>query len=177
MPELWDLYNSLGEPLSEICERGYPLPDGKYHLVADVLPVNRDGRILITKRHPKKTYGGMWETTGGAVLSGEIALEGAARELYEETGLRAQPEELEYRGEIVRQGKHGGNTIHKFYLYRGAFSEADVRLQEGETVDYRLCTPAEIKAMTEAGEFIPHVYERNRAMYPDEMAENKGESK
>lgn len=176
MPELWDLYNSHGEPLSETHERGTPLPDGKYHLVSNILPVNAKGQILITKRHPNKNFGGMWETTGGAVISGETALDGAVRELYEETGLSALPEELEYRGEIVRRGKFGGNTIHKFYLYRGEFTENDVRLQEGETTAFRLCTPAEIEAMTQRGEFIAHVYERNKAMYPEIMA-NKGESK
>ncbi|MCI7768366.1 MAG: NUDIX domain-containing protein [Oscillospiraceae bacterium] len=175
MAELWDLYNALGEPLSETHERGKPLPDGKYHLVANILPVNTKGQILITRRHPGKNFGGMWETTGGAVISGETALEGAVRELYEETGLSAEPCELEYRGEIVRKGKYGGNTIHKFYLYRGEFTEEDVRLQEGETVDFRLCTPDEIESMTKSGEFIAHVYERNRAMYPDET--KKGESK
>ena len=174
MPELWDLYNALGEPLCETHERGKPLPEGKYHLVANILPVNRDGRILITRRHPEKNFGGMWETTGGAVTAGETALRGAVRELFEETGLSALPEELLYRGEIIRAGKHGGNTIHKFYLYRGDFSERDIRLQEGETVDFRLCTPSEIKAMTDRGEFIAHVYERNRAMYPD-VTEIKGE--
>lgn len=170
MSELWDLYDKNGNSLNEICERGYPLPEGKFHLVANILPVNRDGKILITRRHPEKTLGGMWETTGGAVLSGETALDGAVRELSEETGLSALPSGLEYRGEIVRRGKSGGNTIHVFFLFKGDFSEKDIRLQEGETTDFKIVCPDEIKAMTETGEFIPHVYERNLAIYPDIMA-------
>lgn len=102
----------------------------------------------------------------GAVISGETPLEAAVRELYEETGLSAAPESLEYRGEIVRRGRFGGNAIHLFYLFRGDFSEKDIRLQEGETCDFKICTPAEIKSMTDSGEFISHVYDRNRAMYP-----------
>lgn len=172
MPEYFDLYNERREPLGEIHERGKPLPDGKFHIVANVLSVNPEGKILITKRSPEKNFGGMWETTGGAVKSGETPLEAAVRELYEETGLYAEPNELEYRGEIVRRGKYGGNAIHLFYLFRGDFSEKDIRLQEGETCDFRLCTPAEIKAMTDSGEFISHVYDRNRAMYPRETEIN-----
>ncbi len=173
MPELWDLYNEVGEPLYETHERGKPLPDGKYHIVADILSVNREGRILITRRSPQKHFGGMWETTGGSVISGETALEGAVRELYEETGLSAAPCELEYCGEIVRRGNHGGNAIHKFYLYRGDFSEKDIRLQQGETDDFKLIYPDEMKTMTDSGEFVAHVYERNAVMYPHVM--QKGE--
>lgn len=88
------------------------------------------------------------------MISGETPLAAAVRELYEETGLSADPESLEYRGEIVRGGKFGGNAIHLFYLFRGDFSEKNIRLQEGETCDFRLSTPTEIKAMTDSGEFI-----------------------
>lgn len=65
MPEYFDLYNEHREPLGETHERGKPLPDGKFHIVANVLPINLEGKILITKRSPEKNFGGMWETTGG----------------------------------------------------------------------------------------------------------------
>ena len=42
----------------------------------------------------KPVYPNCWENTGGAVLAGETSLEGALRELREETGLAAQPEAL-----------------------------------------------------------------------------------
>ncbi|MBQ8569530.1 MAG: NUDIX hydrolase [Oscillospiraceae bacterium] len=169
MAEYWDLYDINGNPLNELHERGKPVPDGKYHLVADILSVNDEGKILITQRHPEKHYGGSWENTGGSVLAGEAPLDAAVRELAEETGLKAAPEQLEYCGEIVRSGKWGGNAIHKYYLYRGSFSEKDIVLQENETVDFKLVTPSEITAMTENGEFIDFIYYRIRAMYPDIM--------
>lgn len=56
MPEYFDLYNERREPLGEIHERGKPLPDGKFHIVANILPVNLDGKILITKRSPEKKF-------------------------------------------------------------------------------------------------------------------------
>lgn len=167
MAELWDLYNDKKEPLNELHERGKTIPDGKYHLVTDIMSVNFDGRVLLTKRHPDKHYGGLWEITGGSVQSGESPLEAAVRELKEETGLSAAPYELEYCGEIVRRGNSGGNTIHIFYLHKGDFTATDITLQENETVDFRLCTPLEIKEMFESRELIDFVYYRISAMYPD----------
>ncbi|MGN1089325.1 MAG: NUDIX domain-containing protein [Huintestinicola sp.] len=173
MSEFWDLYNEKREPLNERHKRGEPLPDGKYHLVADILSVNSEGKILITKRHSDKNYGGMWEITGGSVVSGEEPLEAAVRELYEETGLKTEPYKLSYRGEIVRPGNWGGNAIHIFYLYKGDFTEANIFLQPDETVDFRLCTPQEIYDMTLNGEFIDFVYERIKAVYPDIMVHKR----
>ena len=74
---------------------------GEFHVVVNVLSVDRQGNILITKRHPKKPFGGKWEVTGGSVLAGETSLHGAVRELEEETGLHAAESELDYRGTIV----------------------------------------------------------------------------
>lgn len=169
MAELWDLYNAAGERLNELHERGTPLPYGKFHIVVNILSVNVKGKILITKRHPDKHYGGLWEITGGSAVAGEKPAEAAVRELYEETGIKAEPHELEYRGEIIRYGNYGGNAIHKFYLYRGSFGAENIGLQEGETVAFRLCTPAEIYDMTLRGEFINFEYHRIKAMYPDIM--------
>lgn len=168
MPEIWDLYNENREPLGETHERGKPIGNGKFHIVVDILSVNTEGKILITRRSPEKTFGGMWEITAGSAVSGETPPIAAARELFEETGLSADPSELEYRGEIVRRGSHGGSAIHVFFLYKGDFSEKDIRLQQGETTDFKIITPAEIKAMTDSGEFLDFCYDQIRAMFPNE---------
>lgn len=168
MPEMWDLYNENREPIGETHERGKPIDKDKFHIVVDILSVNAEGKILITRRSPEKTFGGMWEITGGSAVSGETPRIAAARELFEETGLSADPSELEYRGEIVRRGSHGGNAIHVFFLHKGDFSEKDIRLQQGETTDFKILTPAEIKAMTDRGEFLDFSYDRMRAMFPKE---------
>ena len=166
MAELWDVYDRYGNKLEGFHERGKPLAEGKYHLVVQILSVNNDGRILISKRHPDKKFGGMWEITGGSAVMGETGAEAAARELLEETGLEAMPSELEYYGSLIGSGE-GRNTIYKFYLYNGDFGMRQLKPQEGETVGFRLCTPDEIKEMTDKGEFLDFVYYRIKAMFSE----------
>lgn len=164
MPELWDIYDRNRIALEKTHVRGEKLPEGEFHIVVDIMSVNKDGKILITKRHPDKPFGGKWEISGGSVISGETSLQGAVRELSEETGLTAREDELAYCGTIVRTPS---GCLHDFYLYKGDFSEEDIVLQEGETVDVRIVTPDELYRMTMDGEFLDFVYDRIKAVYSD----------
>lgn len=166
MPEYWDLYDRQLRPLGKKYERddSKQMPKGEFHIVVDILSKNSEGRFLITKRHPDKPYGGMWEISGGSVLAGEKPLDGAVRELSEETGLKADPGELRYMGRIIREAS---GCIHDFYLYEGDFDEGDITLQEGETVDFKLVTPQQMEQMSQSGEFLDFVFNRIRAVYAD----------
>lgn len=168
MPEYWDVYDINRKPLGKLHDRAKydtdPLLEGEFHIVVNILAVNKDGKILTTKRHPDKTFGGYWEISGGSVLAGETSLNGAVRELSEETGLKADPDELMFMGTIIRRGS---NCIHDFYLYQGDFDERDITLQEGETVDFKLLTPDELYQMAKSGEFLDFVYDRINAMFSD----------
>lgn len=166
MSEFWDLYDRNLNPLGKTLERiGDTVPEkGEFHIVVNILSINKDGKILITKRHPDKTYGNMWEISGGSVLAGETAIDGAVRELYEETGLKAKPSELIYMGQIIRD--HSG-CIHNFYIYNGNFCDDDIVLQDGETVDFKLVTPKELEQMNNEGFFLGYLFNRMRAVYAD----------
>ena len=56
--ELWDLYDKDGKRTGEVWERCHgnymDIPEGRYHLVSDILVQHRDGTYLLTKRHPGK---------------------------------------------------------------------------------------------------------------------------
>lgn len=60
----------------------------EHHVAAGV--VFRNGRVLITRRHPSGLLGGLWEFPGGGVNPGETAEEACIREIKEETGISVE---------------------------------------------------------------------------------------
>jgi len=54
-----------------------------------------EARVLLLRRRPER--GGFWQIVTGRIEPGEQPREGAARELFEETGLRTDVVDLEYR--------------------------------------------------------------------------------
>ena len=126
--ELWDAYDREGSPLGFDLVRGEPVPAGVWHLVAEIYPVTRDGRVLVTKRHPDKSWGGQWEYTGGAVRKGETPLEGARRELREETGL-----DVPDLRPVYVEPRRGADYRNIYHCFLAVFDPAEqtIRLQEG----------------------------------------------
>ena len=61
----------------------------KADLVSGILPVRRDGRLLLLLRPA-----GTWEPPAGRLQPGESFEEGAIRELYEETGMLVCPQRI-----------------------------------------------------------------------------------
>jgi len=58
--------------------------------VAACIVRDGSGRVLMSRRRPDQMSGGYWEIPGGKIEPGETMPEAAARELLEETGLRAE---------------------------------------------------------------------------------------
>ena len=96
MTELLDLYDETGTRILGTVLRGNPVPAGTNLMLTAVMTLRSDGRFLMTRRAYPKKYAGRWEITGGCLQSGERAVEGAVRELFEETGIRASEEEFEF---------------------------------------------------------------------------------
>ena len=91
--ELWDLYDKCRNKLGRTHVRGEKLPEGGYHLCVHVWLRNSEGLYLMSRRSPDRySYPLKWECPGGSVTAGEDSLEGAMREVYEEVGVRLDPE-------------------------------------------------------------------------------------
>jgi 8-oxo-dGTP pyrophosphatase MutT (NUDIX family) len=122
---------------------------------ARVLLVDRDERLLLLRggdpAQPGLRY---WFTPGGGLDPGESPAQGAARELFEETGLRVDPAEL---GEPVWHQVTEFTYDHRwyrqdqeFYLLRVPQWQVDTAGFAADAIDeYRWWTVDEIAGSTE----------------------------
>ena len=148
--EIFDAYDENGNKLNQDIIRGQHKA-GLYHIVVEILTINRHHQVLSTKRHSRKSYPLYWEITGGSILKGETDIEGAIRELYEETGICVQKLIPIY------------NDIYYDAIFRGFIAIVDeplVKLQEDETIDYKWIEASAWIEFIQQNEFIPHTKKR-----------------
>jgi len=166
--EIWDLYDEHGNKTGETWERARAkeIPEGRFHIVCDILIRHQDGDFLLTFRDPRKDiYPGCWEASaGGSALAGETPEEAARREMLEETGLEAEKLEL-----ISVTTRPRSRSV--VYAYLGAVDgpKDAVRLQEGETADYRWVKPEQFIDMIREEPILKVQYERYKP-YLDRQA-------
>ena len=157
--ELWDVYDAAGRPTGGTRRRGEALEEGEYHLCVHVWIRDEQGRYLLTKRAPGEYMAGRWEAPGGSALTGEDSLAAALREVKEETGLSLDPG----KGEVLF--RFSGDHFHcDVWRFTQAVELSEVRLLPGETVDARLASADEIRALERADRmfsfnYLPRVLE------------------
>ena len=152
MAELFDMYDVNRNPLGHTHPRGVPIKEGEYHIVVQVCVLDARGRLLLTRRHPQKILGDMWEVTAGSALAGEDSLSGAVRELSEETGLTVEKEKLH-----PLFTRTGGDYFLDCYIVR---LDADgdclaLTMQEGETTEYIWADEKTQEQMEKEGLLVP----------------------
>lgn len=149
--EIWDGYNEDRTYAGVDIVRGEKFPKGLYHAVAEVIVRHTDGSFLVMRRDLfKDSCPGEWEIgAGGSVLKGESFYEGAVRELFEETGIRA--EKLEKLYEVSKVHENGVGAHYTGYLCVTDTDKNAVILQPGETIGFKWASPEEIAG----GAYIP----------------------
>ena len=160
--EKWDLYDESGRKTGQTWERRYAkeIPEGRYHIVCDVLIRHRDGDLLLMRRDPNKDiYPGCLEAgAGGSALAGETPEEAAKREMLEETGLTA--DDLVPLGTELRPESH--SVLHT-YLAVVDGPKDRVRLQPGETAGWRWADPDTFLSLIPEEPLLKIQYRRYKA--------------
>ena len=147
--EYWDVYDAKRRPTGRTHRRGDPMPPGDYHLVVHVW-IRSGEKYFITQRAPEKEVAPLiWEVTGGSALAGEDSLAAALREVKEETGITLRPENGVVFESIRREGKYA--DFADVWLFRQEVSLEEFVPQPGETIDARLASPEELRAMVHEG--------------------------
>ena len=155
--EYWDIYDSDKKKTGRKMKRNdWILKDGEYHLTVLGVIMRPDGKFLITQRVMTKAWApGWWEVSGGAAQAGEESEEAVKREILEETGLDVSGAKGGYVFTYKRENPgEGDNYFVDIYRYEMDFDESDLKLQEAETLGYRIASPEEIKALGDEGIFL-----------------------
>ena len=123
-----DIYDANRQLTGRIHRRGTSWKPGEYGLVVCVWVYDGKGNLLMTRRAKGKSFAGTWENSGGAAKAGETSRQAIARELFEETGIRAAQEEFE-----LIDSDLDNHTIYDFYCLQRQTPVEEIVLLPGET--------------------------------------------
>lgn len=137
-----DVYDKDRNLTGRTHRRGTPWKKGEYGLVVCVWVHDGHGKLLLTRRAPEKSFAGTWENSGGAAKAGESSLEAIVRELFEETGIQAAPEEFELLG-----SDRDKNCHYDFYSLRRNTPLEQIKLLPGETDGAKWVSFAQVHEM------------------------------
>ena len=159
--EFNDVYDKYRNPTGKLHCRGTRWKFGEFGLVVCVWVYDGKGNLLLTRRAPGKSFAGTWENSGGAVKVGENSRSAIARELFEETGIRAKPEAFEFLN-CTRDR----NCFYDHYCLKWQGKAEDVILLPGETDGVQWVTFAQMHRMIAFGEVCQII---GRQFYEEEQ--------
>ena len=160
--ELNDIYDKDRNLTGRLHRRGTPWGPGEYGLVVCVWVYDGRGHLLLTRRAKGKSFAGTWENSGGAAKAGETSRQAIARELFEETGIRAEEEEFELLDTDVDK-----NNFYDFYALKRPISLKNIVLLPGETDGVQWASYGKIHWMIRTGricKIIGHQFYRQEKM-------------
>ncbi len=137
--EYSDIYDADRRLTGRLHRRGTRWKRGEYGLIVCVWVYDGKGKLLLTRRAPEKSFPGTWENSGGAAQAGETSRQAIVRELFEETGIRAEEADFE-----LLETRRDRDSFFDFYCLKNSTPLCDIVLQKGETTGVRWATFAEV---------------------------------
>lgn len=158
-----DVCDENGRPTGAVVERGAAHRDGVLHRTAHVWVMREIGgqvEVLLQKRSSEtESFPGMYDvSSAGHIPAGTEPLPSALRELREELGIEAKPEELAYAGsvrcryeEVFRGKPFRDNVIRHAFVYREPVDADALTLQKSEVEEVRWFPLEEVAGEIRAG--------------------------
>ena len=163
-----DIYDIHRRPTGRVHKRGTPWAQGDFGFVVCVWVYDGEGRVLLTRRAPQKSFPGTWENSGGAVKAGETSRQAVARELREETGIEAAEEEFQ----LLETGREG-NIHYDYYCLHRETPLSKIVLLPGETDGVQWATFQQVHEMIEKKKICRIIARQFRRQEPMLQARSK----
>ena len=122
----------------------------EFHSWANIVALTKKGEVVLVKQYRHGVCETLLEFPGGVVEEGEDPIDGAKRELLEETGYSAT--KLIQIGQIYPNPAFQTNTLHCF-LALDAEKVSEQHLDAGEDIEVHLVPLDELVEMAKQGEF------------------------
>ena len=155
--EFNDVYDKHRNLTGKLHRRGTRWSFGEYGLVVCVWVHDGKGNLLMTRRAPQKSFAHTWENSGGAARAGETSRQAIKRELFEETGIRAEESDFEFLSTT-----RDNHFFYDHYCLKADVGVEEIVLQPGETDAVKWVSFAQVHEMVKtkkicsiiAGQFL-----------------------
>lgn len=154
--EYVDIYDRNKKPIGIKKRRNIDsYEDGEYIIGVQLIIINGNNEILITKRsHTKKILPGKWECNGGAIDAGETPIEGLEREMLEELGIVLDKTKIIYYKTVIKDEKH---NIKEIYLYKDDIDINSLSFSDNEVSAAKYVSIDEYMDMFNRGDIVYNV--------------------
>ncbi len=143
--EILDIYDENRKLTGKTVNRNQGkilLQKGEYVIQVKCWILNDKNEILLTQRRKDKYNGGMWEPTGGLVITGETSIQAIQRELYEEIGIKASDKDIE-----ILKSFRDEHFFRDIYIIRSNISLNDLSFIDKEVINAKYVTISEFEQM------------------------------
>jgi len=148
----------------EVREQRVRLANGheieRFHLIhgphwAGVLCLTRDRHVVLVRQYRHGLGGPSLELPAGVLETGEAPIDGARRELREESGFEA--ESIEPLISVVPEPARNSTRAH-FFFARGAVRVSELALDHGEELELLLVPVTELLELIDHGQIVHAVH-------------------
>ncbi len=143
MEELIDVLDEFGNKTGIVKKKSDIKRDGDFHRAISVIIFDEDNNVLLQKRSSsKKIFANLWSIfLKGHIQAGETPIDACIREINEEVGLIANPDNLKYLYTLYEEHIDNDYIERIFFdtfFLRMKFKFSDITIQEEELSDVKL---------------------------------------